>query len=165
MNDVEVNMLNLDRPITIITHDFPIVANMIYDDIDRGNVEDILWQNLIDTKSDLVQNEIGVSVTQSYQYSKLHNDTIIITKWQGVKTENGHEFRVGLGCGEPGSKIVNTILAGNFKTGLLSYTPITLGSSNEDQPYRYGTIGMHKGKLAVYLDNGWREIILGDTIE
>ena len=42
--------------------------------IGQENCEDILWQNVIDTVSEIEQNEIGVSVTQSYQYTKLNNE-------------------------------------------------------------------------------------------
>ena len=54
-------------------------------------------------RSEIEQNEFGVSVTQSYQYTKLNDEPTIITRWQGIKTTNGNEFRIGLGDGIPDS--------------------------------------------------------------
>ena len=91
----------MNKPINITSTSFPIVANYIFDNIGSKNAEDIIWENLIDTVSEIEENEIGVGLTQSYQYTKLNNATTILTKWQGIKTANGPEFRIGLGL-EPG---------------------------------------------------------------
>jgi len=148
-----------DTPINITTsssNDFPIRVNYIFDSISPGNSEDIIWQNLIDTKSAIEQNEIGVGLTQSYQYTKLNNATTILTKWQGMKTANGPEFRIGLGDGIPGSKNTPPIMFGNFKTG------VQVNSTLSIQSVKLGCIN---GKFAIHSDGKWYAIQIGDEIE
>tara|TARA_R110002074_G_C12170300_1_gene632131 strand:+ start:159 stop:611 length:453 start_codon:yes stop_codon:yes gene_type:complete len=148
-----------DTPINITTsssNDFPIRVNYIFDSISPGNSEDIIWQNLIDTKSAIEQNEIGVGLTQSYQYTKLNNATTILTKWQGMKTANGPEFRIGLGDGISGSKNTPPIMFGNFKTG------VQINSTLSIQSVKLGCIN---GKFAIHSDGKWYAIQIGDEIE
>jgi len=145
-----------DNPIEITSRKYPIIANMIFDGIGQENCEDIIWQNVIDTVSEIEQNEIGVSVTQSYQYTKLNNEPTIITRWQGIKTANGNEFRIGLGDSIPGSKIAPPIMSGNFKTG------VQVNSTLSIQSVKLGCIN---GDLAVQKDDGkWYAILIGDEV-
>ncbi len=141
---------------------FPIVANMIFDNIGPGNNEDIIWQNLIDSVSEIEQNEIGVGITQSYQYSKLHKQPIILTKWMGVKTKNGPEFRIGLGKDIPGSKSTPPIMSGNIKTGVQVNTDLTILNKEKNEPSVQ--LGVRKGHLCIKTFDGWRKIKLGDKI-
>ena len=146
-----------DTPINITTsssNDFPIRVNYIFDSISPGNSEDIIWQNLIDTKSAIEQNEIGVGLTQSYQYTKLNNATTILTKWQGIKTANGPEFRIGLGL-EPGSKQTPPIMSGNFKTG------VQVNSTLSIQSVKLGSIN---GTFAIERNGKWYAIQIGEEI-
>jgi hypothetical protein len=148
-----------DTPINITTsssNDFPIRVNYIFDSISPGNSEDIIWQNLIDTKSAIEQNEIGVGLTQSYQYTKLNNATTILTKWQGMKTANGPEFRISLGDGIPGSKNTPPIMSGNFKTGVQVNSTLSIESVK---------LGCINGKFAIHSDGKWYAIQIGDEIE
>ena len=145
----------LSTPINITTNVIPIVANYIFNNIGPGNSEDILWQNLIDTASEIEQNEIGVGVTQSYQYTKLHNDSIILTKWQGMKTVNGPEFRIGLGINKPGSKLTPAIMSGNFKTGVQVNSTLSIGSVK---------LGCINGNFAIHSDGKWYAIQIGDEV-
>lgn len=144
----------LDTPFNITTTDvFPITANYIYDNITPGNSEDVMWANLIDSTSDIVQYEIGASLTQSYQYTKLHDEVIILTKWQGMHTINGPEFRIGLGDGKVGSKQTPPIMTGNFKTGVKVYAPLSIGS------VKLGTIN---GDLCIEKEGKWYAVQMGD---
>ena len=56
-----------DNPIEITSRKYPIIANMIFDGIGQENCEDIIWQNVIDTVSEIEQNEIGVSITPDWK--------------------------------------------------------------------------------------------------
>ena len=146
-----------DNPIDItVKGEYPITANMIFDNIGPENCEDILWQNVIDSVSEIEQNEIGVSVTQSYQYTKLHSEPIILTKWQGMNTKNGPEFRIGLGKGEPGSKQSPSIMSGNFKTGVQINSTLSIHSVK---------LGCVNGDLAIEKDGKWFAIQIGDQVE
>ena len=143
-------------PINItVKGEYPITANMIFDNIGPENCEDILWQNVIDTKSAIEQNEIGVSVTQSYQYTKLNDQPTIITRWQGIKTANGSEFRIGLGTGKPADKNTPPIMSGNFKTG------VQVNSTLSIQSVKLGCID---GKFAIKRDGKWYAIQIGEEI-
>ena len=145
-----------DNPIEITSRKYPIIANMIFDGIGQENCEDIIWQNVIDTVSEIEQNEIGVSVTQSYQYTKLNDEPTIITRWQGIKTANGSEFRIGLGTGKPADKNTPPIMSGNFKTG------VQINSTLSIQSVKLGCIN---GKFAIHSDGKWYAIQIGDEIE
>lgn len=134
---------------------FPLHVTYYYDNISEGNSEDIIWQNLIDTKSEIVQNEVGVGLTQTYQYTKLHNESIILTKWQGIVTPHGPEFRIGLGKGIPGGKQTPPIMSGNFKTGVQVNTTLSLGSVK---------LGDINGDLAIEKDGKWYAIQIGDEV-
>jgi len=150
-------MNELNSPLNItVNGEYPITANMIFDNIGPENCEDILWQNVIDTISEIEQNEIGVSVTQSYQYTKLNDEPTIITRWQGIKTANGSEFRIGLGMGTPGNKNTPPIMSGNFKTGVQVNSTLSIESIK---------LGCFGGKLAVEKDGKWYAIQIGDEIE
>lgn len=144
-------------PINITTNQgqFPIVANYIYDNIPLGNSEDIIWENLIDSVSEIEGNEIGVGLTQSYQYTKLHSQPIILTKWQGMKTANGPEFRIGLGIGNSDSKNTPPIMSGNFKTG------VQINSTLSIQSVKLGCIN---GNFAIHSDGKWYAIKIGDEV-
>jgi hypothetical protein len=148
-----------DKPINITTsrsNDFPIRANYMFDNIGPGNCEDIIWQNVVDTVGEIEQNEIGVGVTQSYQYTKLHDKPIILTKWQGMKTANGPEFRIGLGKGIPGSKQTPPIMSGNFKTGVQVNSTLSIQSVK---------LGSRQGKFCIQTDGKWYAIQIGDQVE
>tara|TARA_B100000953_G_C17803398_1_gene352851 strand:+ start:104 stop:556 length:453 start_codon:yes stop_codon:yes gene_type:complete len=148
-----------DKPINITTsrsNDFPIRANYIFDNIGPGHSEDIIWQNVVDTVSEIEQNEIGVGVTQSYQYTKLHDKPIILTKWQGITTSNGPEFRIGLGDGIPGSKQTPPIMQGNFETGV---------QVNSDFSIQSVKLGSRQGKFCIHSDGRWFAIQIGEQVE
>ena len=145
-----------DNPIEITSRKYPIIANMIFDGIGQENCEDILWQNVIDTVSEIEQNEIGVSVTQSYQYTKLNNEPTIITRWQGIKTANGSEFRIGLGLGKPADKNTPPIMSGNFKTGVQVNSTLSIESIK---------LGCINGEFAIEKDGRWYAIQIGEAIE
>lgn len=134
---------------------YPIVANMIFDNIGPENCEDIIWQNVIDSTSEIEQNEIGVSVTQSYQYTKLNNEPTIITRWQGIKTEHGSEFRIGLGIGKPDNKNTPPILSGNFETGVQCNTSLSIKNVELD---------VINDELCIKTDKGVYKIALGEKI-
>ena len=158
----------LEGPISIdAEHDYPLYLDMIFNNIGPENCEDALWQNLIDNESEIVEDEIGICVTQSYQYTKLHEEPTIIARWQGIKTAHGNEFRIGLGVGESNNKNTPPILKGSFLRGIESFTPIKPGPISElpSVKYKNGSIGMYKGTLAVYMDGKWHRIQLGDPIE
>ena len=146
-----------NTPINITTNEgkFPIVANYIFNNISSGNSEDIIWENLIDSVSEIEENEIGVGLTQSYQYTKLHSQPIILTKWQGMKTANGPEFRIGLGKGNPGSKQTPPIMSGNFKTG------VQVNSTLSIQSVKLGCIN---GEFCIQADGKWYAIQIGDEV-
>ena len=137
------------------TGSYPIRANMIYDNIGTGNCEDILWQNVIDTVSDIEAKEMGVSVTQSYQYTKLNTEPTIMVRWQGIKTENGNEFRIGLGHGIPADKNTSPIMSGNFETG------VQVNSTLSIETVKLGCIN---GDLAIERYGKWYAIQLGDEV-
>jgi hypothetical protein len=146
-----------DHPFNItVKGEYPITANMIFDNIGPENCEDILWQNVIDSVSEIEQNEFGVSVTQSYQYTKLNDEPTIITRWQGIKTTNGNEFRIGLGDGIPDSKITTHIMSGNFKTGVQVNSTLSIESVK---------LGCVNGDLAIEKNGKWYAIQIGDCIE
>jgi hypothetical protein len=146
-----------DNPFNItVKGEYPITANMIFDNIGPENCEDILWQNVIDSVSEIEQNEFGVSVTQSYQYTKLNDEPTIITRWQGIKTTNGNEFRIGLGDGIPDSKITTHIMSGNFKTGVQVNSTLSIESVK---------LGCVNGDLAIEKNGKWYAIQIGDCIE
>lgn len=146
-----------DDPINLTTiGEYPIRAHMVFDNIGPENCEDILWQNVIDSVSEIEGNEIGVSVTQSYQYTKLNDQPTIITRWQGIKTENGNEFRIGLGDGIPGSKITPPIMFGNMKTGVQVNSTLSIESVK---------LGCVNGKFAIERDGKWYAIQIGEAIE
>jgi len=148
-----------NNPINISTvegTDFPIRAHYVYDNIQPGNSEDIIWQHLVDTKSEIVQNEVGVGLTQTYQYTKLHHQPIILTKWQGIVTPHGPEFRIGLGDGIPHSKMTPPIMSGNFKTGVQVNSTLSIESVK---------LGCVNGDLAIEKDGKWYAIQLGDQVE
>ena len=134
---------------------FPLHVTYYYDNISAGNHEDIIWQNLVDTKSEIIQNEIGVGLTQTYQYTKLHEQSIILTKWQGMVTPNGPEFQIGLGKGVPGSKSTPSIMSGNFKTGVQVNSTLSIESVK---------LGCINGDLAIEKDGKWYAIQLGDEV-
>ena len=146
-----------DKPINItVEGSYPIVANMIFDNIGPENCEDILWQNVIDSTSEIEQNEIGVSVTQSYQYTKLNNDPTIMVRWQGIKTTNGNEFRIGLGKGIPADKRTPPIMSGNMKTGVQVNSTLSIQSVK---------LGCVNGEFAIEKDGKWYAIQIGEAIE
>ena len=120
------------------------------------NCEDILWQNVIDSTSDLEGNEIGVSVTQSYQYTKLNDEPTIMVRWQGIKTTNGNEFRIGLGEGIPHSKMTPPIMSGNFETGVQINSTLSIESVK---------LGCVNGEFAIEKDGKWYAIQIGEAIE
>lgn len=157
----------LQGPIAISAeYDYPLYLDMIFNNIGPENCEDALWQNLIDNESEIVENEIGICVTQSYQYTKLHKEPIIIARWQGVKTAHGNEFRIGLGIDKEFDKNTPPILKGSFAKGVESYAPIKPGDVTDISAiYDNGTIGMRKGSLCVYMNGKWYKIQLGDPIE
>ena len=134
---------------------FPLHVTYNYDNITEGNSEDIIWQNLIDTKSEIVQNEIGVGLTQTYQYTKLHDNSVILTKWQGMVTPNGPEFRIGLGNGVPGSKQTRPIMSGNVKTGVQVNSTLSIESVK---------LGCVNGNLAIEKNGKWYAIQVGEEI-
>ena len=145
-----------DKPINItVDGHFPIRANMIFDNIGPGNIEDIVWQNVIDTVSEIEQNEIGVGLTQSYQYTKLNKESTIMVKWQGMKTANGNEFRIGLGEGIPGSKMTPTIMKGNFEDGVQVKSTLSIQSVK---------LGCVNGQFAIERDGKWYAISIGEEI-
>lgn len=135
--------------------DFPIRARYVFDNIQPGNSEDIIWQHLVDTKSEIVQNEVGVGLTQTYQYTKLHHEPIILTKWQGIITPHGAEFRIGLGIGNSDSKNTPPIMSGNFKTG------VQINSTLSIQSVKLGCIN---GNFAIHSDGKWYAIKIGDEV-
>jgi len=150
--------MNFTSPINITSSakdDFPVRLDYIFDNISPGNSEDILWQNVIDTVSELEQNDIGVSVTQSYQYTKLNDQPIILTKWQGMKTADGPEFRIGLGDGIPGSKHTPPIMSGNMKTGVQVNSTLSIGSVK---------LGSINGDFAIEKDGKWYAIQIGPEV-
>lgn len=150
--------MNFTSPINITTNakdDFPLHLTYYFDNISQNNCEDIIWQHLIDSVSEIEQNEIGVGLTQSYQYTKLHDTHIILTKWQGMQTANGPEFRIGLGTGNPGSKMTPPIMSGNFKTGVQVNTTLSI------QSVKLGSIN---GDLAIEKDGKWYAIQIGDEV-
>ena len=51
-------MNDFHTPIEVTSRKYPIIANMIFDGIGPENCEDILWQNVIDSVSEIEQNEI-----------------------------------------------------------------------------------------------------------
>ena len=134
---------------------FPLHVTYYYDNIDPENCEDIIWQNLIDSVSEIPQYEIGVSLTQSYQYTKLNDEPTIITRWQGIKTANGSEFRIGLGEGIPGSKQTPHIMSGNFETGVQINSTLSIASVK---------LGNINGDLAIEKDGKWYAIQIGDEV-
>ena len=144
-----------DNPINITTTDYPLVTNMVFDNIGPGNCEDMLWQNVIDSVSEIEQNQIGVSVTQSYQYTKLNEEPTVITRWQGIKTEHGSEFRIGLGIGVVGSKESPPIMSGNFKTGVQVNTTLSIQSVK---------LGCINGHFAIEKNGKWYAIQIGDEV-
>jgi hypothetical protein len=146
-----------DDPINLTTTgEYPIRAHMVFDNMGPENCEDILWQNVIDSVSEIEGNEIGVSVTQSYQYTKLNTDPTIMVRWQGIKTENGNEFRIGIGRGIPADKRTPPIMSGNMKTGVQVNSTLSIQSVK---------LGCVNGKLAVEMDGKWYAIQLGEAIE
>ena len=150
--------MNFTSPINITSNakdDFPVRIDYIFDGIGQGNCEDIIWQNVIDTVSEIEQNEIGVSVTQSYQYTKLNDQPTILTKWQGMKTANGPEFRIGLGDGVPNSKKTPPIMSGNMKTG------VQVNSTLSIQSVKLGSIN---GDFAIEKNGKWYAIQIGDEV-
>jgi len=149
-------MNDFHTPIEVTSRKYPIIANMIFDGIGPENCEDILWQNVIDSVSEIEQNEIGVSVTQSYQYTKLNDKSTIITRWQGIKTANGNEFRIGLGIGKPGDKNTPPIMQGNFETGVQVNSTLSIESVK---------LGCINGDLAIEKDGKWFAIQIGDQVE
>jgi hypothetical protein len=149
-------MNDFHTPIEVTSRKYPIIANMIFDGIGPENCEDILWQNVIDSVSEIEQNEIGVSVTQSYQYTKLNDEPTIITRWQGIKTANGSEFRIGLGDGIPHSKMTPPIMSGNFKTGVQVNSTLSIQSVK---------LGCVNGNLVIEKDGKWYAIQIGECIE
>jgi len=134
---------------------YPLYLTYYFDNIGPGNCEDILWQNVIDSVSEIEQNEIGVSVTQSYQYTKLNDQPTIITRWQGIKTTNGSEFRIGLGEGIAGSKNTPPIMSGNMKTGVQVNTTLSIQSVK---------LGCVNGDFAIEKDGKWYAIQIGDEV-
>ena len=150
-------MTTFDTPINLTTTgQYPIRAHMVFDNIGPNNCEDILWQNVIDSVSEIEGNEMGVSVTQSYQYTKLNTEPTIMVRWQGIKTENGNEFRIGLGKGIPGSKMTPPIMSGNMKTG------VQVNSTLSIQSIKLGCVG---GQFAIERDGKWYAIQIGEAIE
>ena len=149
-------MNDFHTPIEVTSRKYPIIANMIFDGIGPENCEDILWQNVIDSVSEIEQNEIGVSVTQSYQYTKLNDEPTIITRWQGIKTTNGSEFRIGLGTGKSADKNTPPIMSGNFKTGVQVNSTLSIESIK---------LGCIHGKFAIACDGKWYAIQIGECIE
>ena len=146
-----------DDPINLTTiGEYPIRAHMVFDNMGPENCEDILWQNVIDSVSEIEGNEIGVSVTQSYQYTKLNTDPTIMVRWQGIKTANGNEFRIGIGRGIPADKRTPPIMSGNMKTGVQVNSTLSIQSVK---------LGCVDGKLAVEMDGKWYAIQLGEAIE
>ena len=134
---------------------FPLHVTYYYDNITAGNHEDIIWQNLVDTKSEIIQNEVGVGLTQTYQYTKLNSEPTIMVKWTGVRTENGNEFRIGLGKDIPGSKSTPPIMSGNVKTGVQVNSTLSIESVK---------LGCVNGDLAIEKDGKWYAIQIGDEI-
>ncbi len=137
------------------TESYPIRANMIFDNIGPGNCEDILWQNVIDTVSDIEANDMGACVTQSYQYTKLNSEPTIMVRWQGIKTKDGNTFKIGLGGGTPGSKHAPAIMSGNFKTGVQVNSTLSIESVK---------LGCVNGNLAIEKDGKWYAIQIGECI-
>ena len=157
---------NLKGPIAIdAQHDYPLYLDMIFNNVGPENCEDALWQTLIDNESEIVQDEIGICVTQSYQYTKLHKEPIIITRWQGIKTAHGNEFRIGMGVEREGDKNTPPILKGSFNKGIESVVPIKPGPARSSAEYKNGSIATINGDLAAFVDGKWYRIQLGDPIE
>jgi hypothetical protein len=150
-------MTTYDDPINITTKgQYPIRAHMVFNNMGPENCEDILWQNVIDSTSNLEGNEIGVSVTQSYQYTKLNDDPTIMVRWQGIKTTNGNEFRIGLGKGIPADKRTPPIMSGNMKTGVQVNSTLSIQSVK---------LGCVNGEFAIEKDGKWYAIQIGEAIE
>jgi len=150
--------MKVDRPFQVkSTHieDFPLRVSYIYDNIPPENSEDIIWEHLIDTESEIEQYEIGVALTQTYQYTKLHNDPIILAKWQGMRTKSGPEFRIGLGEGIQGSKNTPPIMTGNFKDGVIINSTLSIESVK---------LGCRQGKFCIHVDGKWHAIQIGDEV-
>ena len=166
----------IEEAVRIKSHlqdNYPLGLDYTFDDIGSGNVEDIIWQNVVDSKSEIVQNEIGVGLTQSYQYSKLHKEKIILTKWAGVRTVDGPEFRIMVGRDDPNyhMKDTPTIMSGNLKQGVVINTDLTILHRDDGTvgrrkpPYDNEVqIGVRKGYLCIKTADGWRKIKLGDEI-
>lgn len=134
---------------------YPLSLHYIFPNIGPENCEDIIWQNVIDDKSDIEVNEMGCCLTQSYQYSKLNDEPTIITRWQGIKTKHGSEFRIGLGIGKPADKNTPPIMQGNFETGVQVNTTLSI------QSVKLGNIN---GNLAIEKDGKWYAIQIGDEV-
>lgn len=143
---------------------FPIIANQRFKNVQPRNVEDILWQNLVDDESEIVQDNVGVSVTQSIHYTKLTQEPVILTRWIGRTTKYGPEFAIGLGNSVAGDKLTYIIANGNAVQGVRFKTPISVGLVEPDQQLDKGTIGILNGKLVFYDGKRYREILLGDEI-
>lgn len=143
--------------IKVTTHNsYPLRLHYIFPNIGPENCEDIIWQNVIDDRSDIEVNEIGCCLTQSYQYSRLNADEpTIITRWQGIKTEHGSEFRIGLGIGKPGNKNTPPILSGNFETGVQCNTSLSIKNVELD---------VIDDELCIKTDKGVYKIALGEKI-
>ena len=78
-----------------------------------------------------------------------------MVKWTGVRTENGNEFRIGLGKDIPGSKSTPPIMSGNVKTGVQVNSTLSIESVK---------LGCVNGDLAIEKDGKWYAIQRGDEI-
>lgn len=154
--------LKINKPVFVNSHlndTYPLRLNYTFPNIGEQNCEDVVWQNLIDDTSEIPQYEIGVSLTQSYQYTKLEDEPSILVRWQAVKTRQGPEFRIGLGEDKPGSKETPHIIRGNFEEGIVTSTNITISE--------HITLGCVDGELAMKKvnENKWYKIQIGEAID
>lgn len=152
---------NLEGPARIVSDRkdyYPLKLDYIFPNIGEENCEDVIWQNVIDDTSEIPQYEIGVSLTQSYHYTKLEEEPTVLVRWQAIRTRKGPEFRIGLGHDTPGDKNTPPILKGNYIDGIETQTPITIQSCL--------TIGSINGELALKKvgEDKWYKIQLGEEI-
>jgi hypothetical protein len=79
-----------------------------------------------------------------------------MVRWQGIKTTNGNEFRIGLGKGIPADKRTPPIMSGNMKTGVQVNSTLSIQSVK---------LGCVNGEFAIEKDGKWYAIQIGEAIE
>ena len=153
--------MGLDGPVNITSHlkdMYPLRLDYIFPNIGEQNCEDIVWQNVIDDTSEIPQYEIGVSLTQSYQYTKLEQEPTVLVRWQAIRTKQGPEFRIGIGHDIPGDKNFPPIMRGNYTDGIVTEVPITIEGCL--------TLGSVNGDLALKRvgEDKWYRIQIGEEV-